>query len=296
MDVEPRARPSDIRTRLDELKIRAQRPALVSPAREASDTPVVKAGPDTCRSSAQSGEARSYLALSDLLGGREFVALNQRCWCIDYRFRGGGAPPASENSRFVRAPVWNMNGLDDGTIDATRTLILDIETGGFAGTPVFLIGVVALDEYPLRTIQFLARDYPEEAAILHALREASAGRDTWVTFNGKSFDEPFLRDRAAVHRLALPAPRRHLDLLHAARRAWGEGLPDCRLRTLEQRILGRTRIGDVSSREVPDLFHLFFRTGNAGPLRPVLEHNRLDLVTATELLIRLSTPAPLGSG
>lgn len=173
-------------------------------------------------------------------------------------------------------------------IDPARTVILDIETGGLAAMPVFLIGVILPDRQPPAVLQFLARDYPEEAAILHALAELTAPRDTWVTFNGKSFDEPYLRDRARLHHVALPVPHTHVDLLHLARRAWRSLVPDCRLVTLEQYILKRPRVGDVPSREVPELFHHFMRTGQALPLRPVLEHNRIDLISCAELLLRLT--------
>lgn len=172
-------------------------------------------------------------------------------------------------------------------LDPARTVFLDIETGGFAGTPVFLIGVVLPDKRPLRVRQYLARDYPEEAAILHTVKELAATRDTWVTFNGRSFDEPFLRDRATLHRLHIPATRIHVDLLHTARRLWRADLPNCKLTTLEEHILGRPRVGDVPSADVPDLFHHFVRTGNATPLRPVLEHNQLDLISCVELLLRV---------
>ena len=61
-----------------------------------------------------------------------------------------------------------------------------------------------------------------------------------------------------------------------------------RLETLEQHVLSRTRVGDVPSCDVPDLFHHFVRTRNAAPLRPVLEHNQLDLVSCAELLLQLA--------
>jgi uncharacterized protein YprB with RNaseH-like and TPR domain len=177
-------------------------------------------------------------------------------------------------------------------VDPAHTLVMDIETGGFSGTPVFLIGVVALDSRPLAVEQWLARDYPEEEAILRRLARWSGRRSTWVTFNGKSFDAPFVLDRARVHGIELRPPEAHLDLLHAARRRWRTRLPDCRLATLERRVLGRVRVGDVPSSDVPDLFHHFIRTRNAAPLRPVLEHNRIDLVSSTELLVRLSRRKP----
>ena len=171
--------------------------------------------------------------------------------------------------------------------DPAQTMVIDIETGGFSGTEVFLIGVVPLDLRPLRVVQWLARDYPEEAGILHAVTDLARRRNTWVTFNGKSFDEPFLRDRAAVHRVPWTPPSDHIDLLHHARRHWAGDLPNCKLQTLEQHLLGWQRVGDVPGSDIPDLFHHFIRTQNAAPLRPVLEHNQLDLISCTELLLRL---------
>lgn len=169
---------------------------------------------------------------------------------------------------------------------AADALVADIETGGFSGTPVFLIGALLVDRDPA-IVQFLARDYPEEAGVLSGFARLASARGTWVTFNGRSFDEPFLRDRAILHRIALPTPREHIDILHVARRQWRGRVPDFKLATLERQILGRARADDVPGSDVPDLFHHFIRTGNARPLRGVLEHNRLDLLASLELLGRL---------
>jgi uncharacterized protein YprB with RNaseH-like and TPR domain len=225
--------------------------------------------------------------LADALGGRELVTSAGPCWFVETPFQAI-CPDAPDSW-----PTHLRSAADDPAdgLAAGRVAVLDIETGGFAGTPVFLIGVVLPDDGPLRVTQFLARDYPEEAAILAALADALGGRDTWVSFNGKSFDEPFLRDRAVRHRVALPPAPQHVDVLHQARRAWRGQCPNFRLGTLEQWVLGRPRVGDVPSADVPDLFHHFIRTGRAGPLRPVLEHNRIDLVSSVELLLRLAVPA-----
>jgi uncharacterized protein YprB with RNaseH-like and TPR domain len=169
-----------------------------------------------------------------------------------------------------------------------RCILIDIETGGFAGTPVFLVGIVPLDARPAYVRQFLARTYAEEEALVHVLAELGRTRDTWISFNGKCFDEPFLRERAARYRVALTPPALHVDLLHHARRRWRAALPNCRLQTLERSVLGWLRLGDVPSSDVPDLFHHYLCTGNVAPLRPVLEHNQLDLICCTALLHRLA--------
>lgn len=173
------------------------------------------------------------------------------------------------------------------TVDLERVVLLDIETGGFAGTPVFLIGLLSLRGGPAVIEQLLARDYPEERAIMERLAEVLRGDAAVVSFNGKTFDLPFLQDRAARHHVRLATPALHVDLLHAARRRWRGVLPDCRLETLEAEVLGRRRVGDIPGSDVPDLFHHFYRTGNAAPLRGVLEHNRRDLLASAELLLEL---------
>ena len=53
----------------------------------------------------------------------------------------------------------------------------------------------------------------------------------------------------------------------------------CRLGTLERVLCGVRRIGDVPGLEIPGRYFRFLRTGDARPLEPVLEHNRLDLIS-----------------
>ncbi|TWT45669.1 hypothetical protein RAS1_20970 [Phycisphaerae bacterium RAS1] len=225
-------------------------------------------------------------SIEDILGGREWVGAFGRCWRV-------------ETSPSLAEPVSSTISIADRDgprieINPPGACIIDIETGGFSGTPVFLIGVLLFDATGPLIVQLLARDYPEEPAILRGLAAVIAGRSTWVTFNGKSFDEPFLRDRATAWRIELPPPASRVDVLHAARRRWRGELPDCRLKTLEESVLRRSRPADVPSSDIPLLFHAFFRSGNASPLRSVLEHNRADLVTTADLLTRLAQEPAAG--
>ena len=226
--------------------------------------------------------------LADAVGGEVRAVDGADCWYIERAFEQV-CPDHGLRAVDLRGPRrYAPPSGEPLIIDPARAFLFDIETGGFSGTPVFLIGVVALDEWPPRVVQWLARDYVEERAILVHMAEWIRGRDSWVSFNGKSFDEPFVRDRSTIHRVRLDRNRQHLDLLHAARRKWRGELPNCRLETLEHHILDRRRVGDVPSSDVPDLFHYFFKTGNAGPLRPVLEHNQIDLISCVELYVRLT--------
>ena len=106
----------------------------------------------------------------------------------------------------------------------------------------------------LETGQLWARNYSEEAAILETLRQWMRPSHILVTFNGKSFDWPLIRDRWVVHHFSrqktLPDVP-HCDLLHHARRRWKDDLPNCKLQTLERFFCGRFRSGDIPGREYP---------------------------------------------
>jgi uncharacterized protein YprB with RNaseH-like and TPR domain len=166
-------------------------------------------------------------------------------------------------------------------------LFLDLETCGLAGVPVFLVGIMRLthDDFTIR--QFFARDYSEELATLQQVRQEIDLVEGLITFNGKTFDIPFLRDRMTVHKVRFTPPRVHHDLIHGARRKWRRSLPDCRLQTLEALICGRHRSGDVPGGEIPGLYHEYVKTGDIAPLLPVFKHNVLDLMTMAELFPRI---------
>jgi uncharacterized protein YprB with RNaseH-like and TPR domain len=170
------------------------------------------------------------------------------------------------------------------------TFYLDLETCGFSGSAIFLIGTLHWRDNEWILTQLLARDYSEESAILQALDGLLAGQSVLVTFNGKSFDGPMLEDRQTLHRLPRSvAQLAHCDLLHLARRRWRDQVPDCRLQTLEQHVCQRQRRGDLPGQLVPAAYHDFVRTGETRQVREILHHNLLDLITLLQLSAALLT-------
>jgi len=175
-----------------------------------------------------------------------------------------------------------------------RALFLDLETGGLASSPVFLAGTMHWNGTDFVLRQYFARHYGEESPLLRALAEQVACFDALVTYNGKSYDAPFLRSRALIHRVRLRMPPVHVDLLHPARRRWKSRFDDCRLQTLERRVCRRRRMGDVPGDEVPGLYHDFVRSGNAWRMVPVFHHNLLDVITMAEILrVLCGPPGPI---
>ncbi|MCH8922574.1 MAG: ribonuclease H-like domain-containing protein [Planctomycetes bacterium] len=195
-----------------------------------------------------------------------------------------------------------------------RVMYLDLETCGFAGSMVFLIGLVCWDGKRLVLRQLFARDYSQEAAIMQALWQTAAECRVLSTFNGKSFDWPMIHDRSTVHHLGIdcragapaglpssadvslakplgprdPRPELvHFDLLHHSRRRWKDVLPNCKLQTLERFICGRRRTGDIPGEAIPAAYHQFVRSGDARGIKAILHHNALDLVTLLQLSLAL---------
>jgi uncharacterized protein YprB with RNaseH-like and TPR domain len=165
---------------------------------------------------------------------------------------------------------------------------LDIETCGFSGTPIFLVGWCFFDgQNDLVVEQALARDYAEESGILAATADRLAQTEVLVTYNGKRFDVPTLRERAVIHRVKLPKTPVHLDMLYPARAHWKTDLPNCKLKTVELHLCRRPRHGDIDGADIPQAYHDFVKNLDARKLKTIIHHNFLDLVTLAEITARL---------
>ncbi len=167
-------------------------------------------------------------------------------------------------------------------------VFLDIETLGLFSRPIILIGVAEMSGAAIVVRQYLLRAIDEEEAALCATIEHLARENAClVTFNGKAFDLPYVRDRLAYYGIAADFCMPHFDALHFSRRCWKKKLASCRLTALEKAIFGIERSDDVPSAMVPEFYETYLRTGNAGPLVPVVEHNRQDLITLARLFNHL---------
>lgn len=174
--------------------------------------------------------------------------------------------------------------------DPSGALFIDTETTGLAGSVVFLLGAMRVLDDDVRLVQVFARNYAEEFELAVSWSEMLADATRLVSFNGKSFDVPLLRDRLGYHGITEPPQPPHVDLLHHARRRWGGRLPDCRLQTLERELCGRHRAGDIPGDEIPGVYHHFVRTGDARDILSVFHHNALDILTLADIALALAEP------
>jgi hypothetical protein len=167
-------------------------------------------------------------------------------------------------------------------------LFLDIETMGLFNVPLFLIGLSFIRSGKIITRQYLARDVSEEAAVISNLQGHLQPATVLVTYNGRAFDVPYIESRASFYRMDTDIYRLNYDMLFFSRRAWRGQLPDCRLSTVERHFLGVKRIDDVSGESVPMFYDSFRRNGNPGPLVPIIQHNRQDMISLVHIFLKMS--------
>jgi tetratricopeptide (TPR) repeat protein len=230
--------------------------------------------------------------VADVLGGRVVSNPHGRALIIDRRYEsdrfhgtrrvGACEVPDGDLLRVLDPRLPPPDGVGE------RTLFVDLETTGLsggAGTVAFLVGIGWFDMGAFQVRQFLLTSYASERALLCAVADCFDAASLLVTYNGKTFDVPVMETRWLFHRMPMPLESvRHFDMLHPARRLWrrrGEVADSegCRLGTLERVLCDVTRVGDVPGMDIPARYFRFLRSGDALPLEPVLEHNRLDLIS-----------------
>lgn len=170
-----------------------------------------------------------------------------------------------------------------------QLIFLDTETTGLAGgagTFAFLVGLGIWNPEGFRLVQLFMRNPAEEPAMLAILQQIIAPFKTVVTFNGKSFDIPLLNARHVINSMPTPfSEMAHLDLLPLARRLWRNRLPSRALGDLERDILGVARTGDeIPGWMVPQLYLDYLQSGDARPMKGVLYHNAMDILSLAALL------------
>lgn len=171
-------------------------------------------------------------------------------------------------------------------------LFFDTETTGLAGgtgTRAFMIGAADVTVNGLRVRQLTIGNTSAEPAMLEAFRTWLSPTTILASYNGKSYDAPLLKTRYRLMRQNEPLTGlAHVDLLYPSRRRYRGVFENCRLATIERRVLGIVREDDLPGSEAPGAWLGYLRGGSAHLLRRVMEHNRQDVVTLARLAAHLA--------
>ncbi len=168
---------------------------------------------------------------------------------------------------------------------------LDTETTGLAGgtgTQVFCAAIARPHPHGIELIQLFLAEPSEEPAFLAEVDAELAASPGTASYNGLSFDLPLLRTRWLMARMPGELREgRHIDLLHLSRGLLRPRFESCTLRSVEERLLGFERDGDIPGHLIPQAYFDYVRTGWSRDLEPTLEHNRQDVLSLQHLLHRL---------
>lgn len=171
--------------------------------------------------------------------------------------------------------------------DIENFKFMDIETKGLSNVPVILIGVAEIKSDKIISSQYFLRNYTEEAALLEGYLSHLDEDSVHVTFNGKSFDVPFIKNRCLYNRVDANLDLAHLDLMFFAKNLWKDELPNCQLQTIEKEMFGIERENDVPGQYIPGYYDTYLSENNIGPIVPIIEHNRQDIISLAYFLEKM---------
>mgnify|MGYP001217572453 CR=1 FL=1 len=232
----------------------------------------------------EEGEWRQLDARICRSEGGAFI-LRTRRYPLDYRH---GRYLLRELNAINNMMAALANVPDQPIANASQLLFFDTETTGLgvgAGNVPFMIGCGYLDGHQFVVEQLFIRNPAEEYYALGYLGSLIERFSHVVTYNGRSFDWPVLKNRFVLHRLRAPGEPAHLDFLYAARSLWNRQLTSCRLSAVEERKLGIVRGYDLPGAEAPERYRQYLITQQAQTMKDVFIHNERDIVSLAVLAV-----------
>ncbi|MGQ9842838.1 MAG: ribonuclease H-like domain-containing protein [Spirochaetota bacterium] len=174
-------------------------------------------------------------------------------------------------------------------VNLEQCVFFDIETTSLTsgtGNYAFLIGLGYFSGNTFTVEQIFMRQYSDEPALLFHCAEILNKFKTIVTFNGKTFDIPIIKNRYRLNRIqGFPVTMPVIDLLKPARSIFKSIYTSCSLKSLEEFLLGFARTDDVPGYQIPDVYFTYQQTGFDPRLTAVIEHNRIDITSMVLLLV-----------
>lgn len=187
--------------------------------------------------------------------------------------------------------------------DLQDLLFIDIETLGIYDSPIIIIGLGYFQDNFYKIKILFARDLEEEIALCeHFRKEILPNFKCFVSFNGKSFDIPYIANRLLyffdenpmISSNEVPyetanTKYHHIDLYHNCRRKYKGLFNSYTLTSLERKLLEMNRENELPSSLVGFCYQLYLEDPqkNVGLIREVINHNYWDIYSLPLILNRL---------
>ncbi|MFX0037630.1 MAG: ribonuclease H-like domain-containing protein [Candidatus Hermodarchaeota archaeon] len=182
-------------------------------------------------------------------------------------------------------------------------LFLDIETLGIIDSPIIIVGIGFFTNEKFEIRIFFARELEEEIAICEHLKtKIFPYYECFITYNGKTFDIPFLANRFLYFFDENPmissddpiyekciTTFHHIDLYHHCRRLFKGKFFDYTLKSIEENVLNWKRDNELPSNLVGLCYRMYKENPERyiGLIKEVIEHNYYDIYSMPLILQKL---------
>lgn len=193
-----------------------------------------------------------------------------------------------------KVPI-NNSELEALTIMAPseEILLFDIETTGFSRTNDSIVSITAAEILNSNVIihQWFAESQKDEKEILDHFNALQDSKPYHITYNGHSFDIPFLYCKYQYYNTFTTLNKcKSCDLYRVSKKALS--LESYKLKAIEK-VLGIHREDGISGKECVELYKRFLATNDPNLANLILQHNFedvLNLIYVSKVLTHLIEP------
>lgn len=158
---------------------------------------------------------------------------------------------------------------------------IDIETTGFSrkNDQVVLIGLLFREKKQYKLRQYFLDNPLQEQELLTQFIKDLSKFSLMITYNGLSFDHPFIQERAKFYQLPLQLnDLKHIDLYkHIQRNKKSLPIENYKLKTVEK-LLGIHRKDEISGGDSVALYYRYLQNRNPRIRDQILLHNYEDIL------------------
>ncbi len=170
-----------------------------------------------------------------------------------------------------------------------RVLFMDIETTGLVSerNKVILCGLLPFEDEAKESIQLFSNSKSEEKLLLQDMIPYLDAADVIITYNGDSFDLPFLNKRLQKNGFDYQIPGyKSFDLYRVLRNtSFSTILRNLKQKTVEEFMgISEERSDQISGRDCIDCYQSYLETGDISFKEAILLHNRDDLFQLKKLM------------
>jgi uncharacterized protein YprB with RNaseH-like and TPR domain len=162
----------------------------------------------------------------------------------------------------------------------------DIETTGFdkENDRIILISLGFFNKIGKFIIkQYFAEELQEEREILGGFLEDLSSFSRWCSFNGITFDEPFIARKIVKYNMDKVLPREHIDLYRIIRPYQKSmGMEKCNLKYIEG-FAGISRKDKIDGGECVDVYNAYVNNKSEELVNLILLHNYEDVLNLPTL-------------